>query len=1414
MSAKRNTVNADLPFALQEPLLASAGKGIHGRPGWLFHWVRSPLERRSLSLCDLWLVPPGPDVPWANKELHRYLQAHPRSTLSSALFACFWRPMLPAVMCKLAADALRYVPALLLSELLEILAAQDDAREAPREPLVSPVAWAMPVASKASEAVLLAALLPVVTLLQAVLVNQYFWHALRLGALVRGALAAAVCRQSLRYSLWESVDSGFFCNLLSSDGARVSNLCGSVNMLWSAPLQLSIALAMLWRALGPPALGGLAVMLALLPVQALLSQRLGQMRARTAAATDVRLRRTEAAFASRQAIKLMRWEALCAGEVAAARASELAALKGEARVKALSVLLATVAPTAVSLATFMVLALSGQRLYAPAVFSALALFNAMRAPLTALPEFFSSLAHARVALQRFAAVLAEKAPGSPCDPLHIHPSTATDHAGFPNTTCLEPLAVVATMTSASFTWHKGSGETHIPFSPLADATRRSCDSAASLSPYVAAPDSNANCPEAVPAALHNLTMQVQRGQLLVVLGGTGAGKSTLLAALLGELRCVGGVVGLLPGLRIAYCGQNVYLTRGSLRENVLFGRRFDAQRYQLCLEACALQADIAAWPRGDSTGVGDKGVEISGGQQARVALARAVYGEADLCLLDDTLASLDPQVCTHVWHQALRGALHASAVVLSTSSAQLAILADSVILLEDGKIVQQGSPAALATAPGPFAELLAGGLQSDAPHALCRVAAEAHSEVASNHELPPAGCRNVQGTPACAKASRLLSRGQGPKAEHEPHAALKLPEIPLPLEAVHELHAAWKSGKAKGTRVDGDVYRHYALAFGRRGCGFGAAVAMFFASQASMVLVDCWLAHWSSLTPAQQEDLATNLGVFAALAALAAVLVSVQAYTWPVLCLRASSQMHCLALSHVLRAPLGLSLASSSGQLLARFSKDLDCLDSSLPTMLSQALACIAALLSALATMVIKSPLALPVVVLVAVAFLYVVRTYRPLAAESARLTSVLHGPLVAHLVDCIRGREYVRAYAQQGRAAAHALALIEAGARAQIFNVALQRWFALQLEVLGAVTLLCVALLCVAVQGSAHLGLSGLSLTYALTLTALAKYLVNYATRADAQFVSVERLHVLATLQPEEETSTDSAAGLGPAAHWPEKGHLVLRDYCPAAYLSNNQVILQPLTLAVYPGEHVALVGRSGAGKSTLLAGLSRLLPVASGTLVLDGWDATKVKLSRWREALQCIPQKPLLLAGTVAHNLDPHSHFSEKSLWEVLRFTGLQDFIHELPGQLETQVQGLEGERLQLSVGQRQLLVLARLLLRRAASRLVLLDEPAAGLEQQEGARLHEALREQLPPAAAAITVTHRLLPALHHFSRVIVLAGGCCVEDGTPTELLQSSGGHLHELFEQAPPRLQAQVKDMLAFQSESGPPAMRSHLRSTL
>uniref|UniRef100_A0A5F7ZAY4 ATP-binding cassette sub-family C member 10 n=1 Tax=Macaca mulatta TaxID=9544 RepID=A0A5F7ZAY4_MACMU len=856
-------------------------------------------------------------------------------------------------------------------------------------------------------------------------------------------------------------------------------------------------------------------------------------------------------------------------------------------------------------------------------------------------------------------------------------------------------------------------------------------------------------------------LEVKKGMLVGIVGKVGCGKSSLLAAVAGELHRLRGRVvvwGLSKGFGLAT--QEPWIQFATIRDNILFGKTFDAQLYKEVLEACALNDDLSILPAGDQTEVGEKGMTLSGGQRARIALARAVYQEKELYLLDDPLAAVDADVANHLLHRCILGMLSHSTRLLCTHRTEYLERADVVLLMEAGRLIQAGPPSEILPLVQPVPKAWAeNGQKSDS----------ATAQSVQNPEKTKEGLEEEQST-----SGGLLQE------ESKKEGAV----------ALHVYQAYWKA------------------------VGQGLALAILFSlllMQATRNAADWWLSHWisqlkaenssqevqASTSPAStglfspqlllfspgnlytpvfplpkaapngSSDIHFYLTVYATIAGVNSLCTLLRAVLFAAGTLEAAATLHRRLLHRVLMAPVTFFNATPTGRILNRFSSDVACVDDSLPFILNILLANAAGLLGLLAVLGSGLPWLLLLLPPLSIIYYHVQRHYRASSRELRRLGSLTLSPLYTHLADTLAGLSVLRATGATYRFEEENQRLLELNQRCQFATSATMQWLDIRLQLMGAAVVSAIAGIALVQhqQGLANPGLVGLSLSYALSLTGLLSGLVSSFTQTEAMLVSVERLEEYSCDLPQEPQGQPLQLGTG----WLTQGGVEFQDVV-LAYRPGLPNALDGVTFCVQPGEKLGIVGRTGSGKSSLLLVLFRLLEPSSGRVLLDGVDISQLELAQLRSQLAIIPQEPFLFSGTVRENLDPRGLHKDRALWQALEQCHLSEVI--------TSMGGLDGELGEggrsLSLGQRQLLCLARALLTDA--KILCIDEATASVDQKTDQLLQQTICKRFANKTV-LTIAHRLNTILNS-DRVLVLQAGRVVELDSPATLRNQP----HSLFQQ--------------------------------
>ncbi|KAJ1812464.1 hypothetical protein LPJ56_003857, partial [Coemansia sp. RSA 2599] len=603
-----------------------------------FSWM-SPLlaigRHKQIKQGDLWALP----AHVAPLNIAERFGDHWQSELDSStpsrrpsLVRALWRtmgwPFALAGLFKLIQDVLQFSQPVLLSRLIGFVASH--ATDSPQ-----PVSYGY----------FYAASMLVLQMVQTVFLHQYFQLGMTTGMKAKSSLTTAIYRKALRLSndTRQKYTTGSITTLFSVDVERIGGVTDYGHIVWSGPLQVLLAITLLYRTLGWSVFAGIVIMIVSIPVNGWITKRMRDLQRVQMQNKDRRTTLIDEALSGVKVIKLYAWERAFLSKIQNVRESlELVTLSRYGRMFALGSMTSIVVPFLVSFVTFLIYSLFDNRSHGPLtaqlVFVSLSLFNLLRFPLTMFPIILSSVVDASVALSRVYGLLTSD---------ELDPDAVARLPSVRKSAGSEPAVSVR---NASFRWSQTG-----------------------------------------PLILDGLSFEARANEHLAIIGRVGAGKSSLAAALLGNMRLERGSV-CVHG-KVAYAPQQPWIMNATLRENILFGLKYDDAFYNRVIDACALRPDLDVLAAGDMTEIGEKGINLSGGQKARVSLARAVYSRADVYILDDPLSAVDAHVGRHIFSHVLgpHGLLRSRCRVHVTNALQFVTRCDSAMLLVDGRSVEQGA---------------------------------------------------------------------------------------------------------------------------------------------------------------------------------------------------------------------------------------------------------------------------------------------------------------------------------------------------------------------------------------------------------------------------------------------------------------------------------------------------------------------------------------------------------------------------------------------------------------------------------------------------------------------------------------------------------------------------------------------------
>ncbi|KAK9870549.1 hypothetical protein WA026_008110 [Henosepilachna vigintioctopunctata] len=874
--------------------------------------------------------------------------------------------------------------------------------------------------------------------------------------------------------------------------------------------------------------------------------------------------------------------------------------------------------------------------------------------------------------------------------------------------------------------------------------------------------------------LKDVNMKLKPG-LNVLIGPVGCGKSSLLKAILREYVILNGKVNIEGS--ISYCPQNPWLFPSSIKQNIIFGQTFIESKYKTILNSCALSFDLDGLAEGDETVLNDCGVNLSKGQQARVNIARALYKESNIYILDDCLSALDSHVKNYIFANSIQNYLKDKMVILATHDKKFVDKADNVIIMMDGTVTYSGKP-------------------TDIPLKVAVSLESLDKDLYDSEEENDQESKEGEEEKPCNEDTELIAKICTSNKANIYHETLITGGI------------KWKDYK-KYFSFGGGFYMFFLV--------FAIAITVEVCYGYSEKLLSKWVLmeekmslHLSpsnsnltksltnvlnqTVTPYLFENetyterteaitenytaVSSNMQInnlnttidfleqrtffiylYSNLLFLSTLLFFIGTVLYFIFSLKISKNLHNAMITKVLGAKMSFFDVNMSGNILNRFSKDLYDIDEWIPFIINEAIK-MATLLTTTGILISSiSPFFSIMTVILVVIFFFACRYCIKPGRNLRRLCTATRSPVVGHLNATLEGLITIRAYGTQSILVnefdKHQDLLI---ASHHLFEILIRCLaFTLHMLAAGYVSLIVLKFLIADVESSSSVGLA---ITQSFVLSNYLDWGLRQWVMLESIMTSFQRAAEYTNIKQETQTGQT-------VENWPSEGCIKYQNVT-LKYRANNETVLKNLNFVIRPKEKIGIVGRTGAGKSSIIVTLFRLYEV-EGDILIDDVNIKTLPLDFLRNHIGIIPQDPILFSGTVRVNIDPLGRHSDDEIWQALNAVNLKSAIMDLD-------EDVHECGLTHSVGQRQLICLARAIIRK--TKIIILDEATANMDEETDKFVHDKIHE-LFEHCTTITVAHRLNSVMR-CDRVIVMDNGEIIEFENPNTLLENKDSTFTKWF----------------------------------
>ncbi|XP_065361821.1 probable multidrug resistance-associated protein lethal(2)03659 [Calliphora vicina] len=1198
-------------------------------------------------------------------------------------------------------------------------------------------------------------------LLVVMTMQPYFFYACKTGTRIRVALAGLIYRKCLQISKNSSDDGlrGRAINILANDLSVFDAALNFLQDWWKGPTECLIIGYLMYCEIGWAAVVGISFLLAFIPLQAWGAKKGAGYKQKTAECTDKRVKLMNEIIQGIQVIKMYAWEKSFARVISFVRRKEVNAIKGFSYIYASLYCTYMISSVSIFLALISYIYF-GDVLTAKKIFTISSFFTMLNESMVKFwPMSLINLGETWISIKRCNAFLLYNEDKQTEDKKLFHKNVHNEngkHEKSAQELLLKGLKdnkrtvnVQAKVKSVEMRHVLATWETQ-----GAEGTMK------------------------IPALL-NFTTTFEEETLAAIVGPVGSGKSTLLNAILGEVKIESGEI--LVNGKISYCCQEPWVFEGTIKENIIFVEDYDDRRYKQVLKVCALERDVELWPKRDQTMVGERGVSLSGGQRARVNLARAIYRKADIYLLDDPLSAVDTHVGKHIVDNCINQFLFDKIRILVTH--QLQYLADvkHVILMDGGSIAAQGN----------YQEL-----QNSKQFQFLAQSQQENQD--NDDDLEYIDEVSEDKISLKSRRSRLVS---------ENSTDFDLDGMVVDeKEEVEELN---KEAQAGGS-VKFATYVTYFKALNNT-CFFITIIGLFIGTRILLNTMDYYLSRWViweekiALLPFNNiTDLSENNATYLAvnnktdfvfnnsteksnydshsneryervimyLIILTAYIIvyTLRTFGFYRMCLQISLHLHDLLFRAITSTSMLFFNTNPSGRILNRFSKDIRTVDMDVPRPLLDCVSFIVNISGVVAMVCIINYWLLIPSLLIVLGLISLRQIYVNTSRDLKRLESISRSPIYSLTNQTFQGLTTIRALEGEKVLQAAFYDHQNANTSAWFLFFSSNRAFAAWIDMLSVCYITIVTFSFLALRSSFNSGDVGLAILQSCALVGMCQWGMRQSAELENNMTNVERVLEYTNLPPEPSKETEEH--VKPQGTWPSRGRIEFINF-HLRYNPDDECILKNLNFTIEPKQKIGIVGRTGAGKSSIIQSLFRLA-YNEGIIRIDGVDIETIGLYDLRSKISIIPQDPVLFSGTLRYNLDPLQEYSDEKMWQALEDVELKEHVTKSMGGLGG---AMSDGGSNISVGQRQLVCLARAILRQ--NKVLILDEATANVDPITDALIQNTIRSKFADCTV-LTIAHRLHTVMDS-DRVLVMDAGQAVEFDHPFLLLQKPKGFLRSLVD---------------------------------